>query len=134
MWAQVINTVLGVWLMVAPAVLGHAGEPLGKFDRGIGPAVAAVSFVAVAQISRSVRWLTVPLAAVLVIAPWFLDAPTASKLNSVAVAVAMLVLAPIGRPDQRRYGNGWSTLWRDGDLPRWGAPRGPGEGGWKAGQ
>lgn len=124
MWAQVVNTILGLWLMAAPAVLGHAGQPLGKFDRAIGPAVAAVSFVAVAQISRSVRWLTMPLAAVLLVVPWILDAPTASKVNSVVVAAAMLLLAPLGRPDQRRYGNGWSTLRGDGDLPPWGAPRG----------
>lgn len=125
MWAQVVNTVLGLWLMAAPAVLGHSGELLGKFDRAIGPTVAAASFVAAAQISRSVRWLTLPAAAVLAVAPWFLDAPAASKINSVAVAVAMLLLAPVGRPDQRRYGNGWSTLLRTEHLPGWEAPSGP---------
>jgi hypothetical protein len=124
MWAQITNTVLGIWLMFAPAVLGHSGTTLAKFDRGIGPTVAAASFVAVAQISRSVRWLTIPAALVLVVAPWFLDAPTAAKLNSAAIAVVMIVLAPVGRPDQRRYGNGWTSLFRDQDLPDWDAPRG----------
>lgn len=124
MWAQIANMVLGVWLMAAPAVIGHAATTLAKVDRAVGPTVAAISFVAVAQITRSVRWLTLPFAAGLVVVPWFLDAPTAAKLNSTVVAVAMLALAPIGRPDQRRYGNGWSTLWRDADLPDWDAPRG----------
>lgn len=124
MWAQITNAALGVWLMVAPSVLGHADLLLGKFDRAIGPTVASVSFVAAAQISRSIRWLTIPAAAVLVVAPWFLDAPVAAKVNSTAVAVAMILLAPVGRPDQRRYGNGWTTLFRDEDLPDWDAPRG----------
>ena len=124
MWAQILNTVLGVWLMFAPAVLGHADTSLADFDRAVGPAVAAVSFVAVAQITRSVRWLTIPVAAVLVIAPWFLDAPTGAKVNSAVIGAIMIILAPIGRPDQRRYGNGWTTLWRDEDLPGWDEPRG----------
>lgn len=124
MKAQIVNTILGIWLMFAPAVLGHSGATLAKFDRAVGPAVAAISFVAVAQISRSVRWLTIPAALVLVIAPWFLEAPTAAKVNSAAVAVVMMVLAPLGKPDQRRYGNGWTTLFRSEDLPDWDAPRG----------
>jgi hypothetical protein len=123
-WAQIVNTALGVWLMFAPAVLGHSGTTLANLDRAVGPTVAAASFVAVAQITRSVRWLTLPAAAVLAVVPWFLDAPTASRVNSVAIAVVMLVLAPLGRPDQRRYGNGWTSLWRDEDLPGWDARRG----------
>ena len=125
MWAQIVNTVLGVWLMFAPAVFGHVGTTLAGFERTVGPVVAAASFVAIAQISRSVRWLVIPVALVLVVAPWFLDASTAEKIHAVLVAVVMTVLAPVGRPDQRRYGNGWTTLFRDEDLPGWDAPRGP---------
>lgn len=128
MWAQIGNVVLGVWMMFAPSVLGHTGSLLEKFDRGAGPWVASVSFVAAAQITRSARWLSIPAALVLVIAPWFLDAPGIAKANSVTVGLVMLALAPIGRPDQRQYGNGWTTLWRDDDLPGWDAPRGEAEG------
>lgn len=124
MWAQITNIVLGVWLMFAPAVLGHSDTLLAKFDRSAGPWVASVSLVAVAQISRSTRWLSLPAAVVLIVAPWFIDAPTASKINSAVVGVAMCALAPIGSPDQRRYGNGWTTLWRDEELVGWDADRG----------
>lgn len=124
MWAQIVNVVLGVWLMFAPAVLGHADVLLGKIDRAAGPWVAAVSFVAAAQISRSARWLSMPAALVLVTAPWFAQAPGASKANSIVVGLVMLALIPVGRPDQRRYGNGWTTLWRAEELPDWDAPRG----------
>ena len=124
MWAQITNAVLGVWLMFAPAVLGHSGEALAKFDRGAGPWVASVSFVAAAQISRSARWLSLPAAVVLVVAPWFVEGPVMSKANSIVVGLVMLALIPVGRPDQRRYGDGWTTLWRDDELPDWDAPRG----------
>ncbi len=120
---QILSAALGVWLMAAPAVLGHAGTTLGDLDRIVGPAVAAVSFVAAAQITRSIRWLNVPAAGVLVIAAWFVDAPLASVLNSAGTALLVLALTPWGSPDQTRYGNGWTTLWRTEDLPDWDAPR-----------
>lgn len=123
MWGQIICAILGIWLMVAPAVLSHAGSALGSLDRVIGPVIAAVSFVAAAQITRSVRWLNIPAAAVLLVAVWFLDAPTVSKLSSAATALVVLALTPWGSPDQTRYGNGWTTLWRTEDLPNWDAPR-----------
>lgn len=126
MSTQILSALIGVWLMFAPAVLSHSGTTLASFDRGIGPAMAAVSFVAAAQITRSVRWLNLPLAAALAIAPWFLDASTASKASSVLSAVAVLALTPWGRPDQREYGNGWTTVWRDDELPGFDAPRGEG--------
>lgn len=124
MWAQITNTVLGVWLMFAPAVLGHGDSLLAKFDRTAGPWVASVSLVAISQISRSARWLSLPASLFLIVAPWFVDAPTASKINSAVIGVVMTLLVPVGSPDQRRYGNGWTTLWRDDELPGWDAPRG----------
>lgn len=123
MWWQIVSAILGVWLMFAPAVLGHTSTTLADFDRTIGPLIASVSFVAAAQICRSVRWLNLAWTAVLVIAPWFLDAPMGSKLNSTVVALIVLAITPFGAPDQTRYGNGWTTLWRTEDLPEWDAPR-----------
>lgn len=125
---QTLSALIGVWLMFAPAVLSHSGTALASFDRGIGPAIAAVSFVAAAQITRSVRWLNLPLAAVLAVAPWFLDASTASKASSIVSAVVVLALTPWGRPDQREYGNGWTSVWRDDELPGFNARRGEGAG------
>lgn len=123
MWFQIASTVLGVWLMFAPAALGHVDTTLADFDRTIGPLVASASFVAAAQISRSLRWLNLGFAAVLIVAPWFLDAPTVSQVNSCVTALLVLALTPWGSPDQTRYGNGWTTLWRTEDLPEWDAPR-----------
>jgi hypothetical protein len=122
-WYQIISAVLGVWLMFAPAVLGHVDTTLSDFDRTVGPLVASVSFIAAAQIARSLRWLNLLWAAVLLVAPWFLDAPLLSQVNSSLVALIVLALTPLGSPDQTRYGNGWTTLWRTEDLPEWDAPR-----------
>lgn len=122
MWAQIVNCVLGIWLMFAPAVLGHSGALLAKFDRTAGPWIAAVAFVSISQISRSTRWLSLPASAVLIVAPLFLDAPGIAQVNSIIVGVVTASLTPLGSPDQRKYGNGWTTLWRDDELPGFDAP------------
>lgn len=124
MWWQICSALLGVWLMFAPAVLGHTDTTLADIDRTVGPLIAAVSMVAAAQIARSVRWLNLPFAAVLVVVPWLVDAPLVSQVNSTVVALIVLALTPLGSPDQARYGNGWTTLWRTEDLPEWDTPRG----------
>lgn len=124
MWAQAVNAVLGVWLMFAPAVLGHTESVLGNVDRGIGPSIGAVAAVATTQITRSVRWLNWLFAPVLLVAPWFLDAPLVSKVNSAIVGLIVIALTPIGHPNQSRYGNGWFTLLPLHPLPGWDAERG----------
>ncbi|SFQ71377.1 SPW repeat-containing protein [Amycolatopsis arida] len=111
----------GVWLMAAPAVLGY-GDPAATSDRIAGPALAAIGFLAGFQITRGLRWLNLGTGAWLVVAPWLLGFPAAATVNSVVIGVAALVLAPWGKPDQRRYGGGWVALWRPGatsadDLP-----------------
>lgn len=126
MVTQALSTVLGIWLMFAPAVLGHAGQTLGKLDRGLGPFIASVSFLAVTQICRSLRWVNLLPAAVLLVAPWFLDGPMASKVNTAVVGLVVLLLTPWGHPDQSRYGNGWMTLGPLPRLPGWNAGRGEG--------
>ena len=116
MVAQVVLTVVGIWLMFAPSVLGYA-SPAADSDRIAGPLLAAFAFLAIFQITRGLRWVNLPIGAWLVVAPLLLDFPTDAAVNSVACGVATLVLAPMGRVDQSRYGGGWVTLWRTDRLP-----------------
>jgi hypothetical protein len=46
MWAQLINALLGMWLMAAPAVLGYIG-PARTNDRIIGPLAAGAALIAI---------------------------------------------------------------------------------------
>ena len=62
MWAQVVNAALGIWLMVAPAVLGY-GAPAQANDRIIGPVVATFAIVSWWEATRSVRFWQLPFAA-----------------------------------------------------------------------
>lgn len=110
MWAQLVATALGVWLMVAPAVLGYA-RPASDSDRLVGPLIAAFSFVAASGVTRPLRWVNLPLGAWLLLAPWVLGGySTAATINSLVVGVAVIGLALVKGTVKDRFGGGWSSL------------------------
>jgi hypothetical protein len=56
------------------------------------------------------RWLNLGCGLSLVAAPWLLEFPADATANSVVGGVITLLLAPLGRPGQSRYGGGWTVL------------------------
>ena len=118
MWARVATAALGVWLMVAPAVLDYAGAARTN-DRVVGPIAAGLAVVAAWEVARGLRWTAVPLGGWLLIAPWALGhAGTAATLNSVLVGLCLIALAPAGGATRQRFGGGWSALWTQGEATR----------------
>ena len=112
MWAQVINTMLGVWLMAAPGALRYFGAARDN-DHIVGPLIGTFACVAIWQCTRAVRWWNVPLGAWLIVAPWVLryDAPPAIVNDMVVGAVVIALSCVRGRLD-KRFGGGWSALWK----------------------
>jgi hypothetical protein len=117
MLAQAIVAVAGVWLMAAPAVLGYTGTVADTSDRIVGPAIASIAFLAAPRILRGLRWLNMLAGLWLVVAPWLLNFPPTALLNSLAVGVLVLFLAPVGHVEQDGYGGGWLALFADDPPP-----------------
>lgn len=116
MWAQIINAVLGVWLMAAPAVLGYGGAA-GTNDRIVGPVAASVAVIAIWQVTRPVRWANLALGAWLLVAPWVFDYERIALVNSTIVGLLLMTFAAIrGKVESHRFGGGWPALWAPGDA------------------
>lgn len=117
MIARLLTIAIGLWLMVAPAVL-HMSVVAGKVQRTIGPIVLSCAAIAVAQCTRTVRLWAIPFAGALVLAPILVDfGSQLAAAQSVLCGIALTLLAlPIGKLD-RPYGGGWIVLirsWREG--------------------
>ena len=91
MWAQMMNAVLGIWLMAAPTVLHYDGA-LQVNDRIVGPLAAACAIVALWPVTRPVRWVNVALGMWLIIAPWVFSVPKLALLHSVGVGFLLMGL------------------------------------------
>ncbi len=111
MWAQLAGGAIGIWLMVAPAVLNYDG-PAATIDRIIGPIVVALSWIAASECTRSVRWLTLPCGLALLIAPVLLGYGTTATVNSIVCGLVVAWLSTIRGSVRARIGGGWPALAR----------------------
>jgi hypothetical protein len=110
MWAQLITTVLGVWLTASPDLLGYTGHAATN-DHIVGPTIASFAFVAVWEVMRGLRWVNVVLGGWLLIAPWVLGyGEWLPMVNSLTVGVAVMGLSFVKGTLTQRYGGGWSAL------------------------
>lgn len=111
MWPRVLNTLIGVWLMAAPAVLGY-GDPAATVDRILGPVAASFAVVAMGEATRGVRHVNLVLGILLVLAPFVLGYPTHAAINSVVAGLAIALISRAGGEVKERFGGGWSRVWR----------------------
>ena len=109
MWARLVSTALGLWLMAAPAVLG-AGPPVSTVDWIVGPIVASAAWVSLWEITRSLRWVNLPLGLWLATAPFVLGYPLIPLLNSLVVGLALAALSFVRGKTTQRLGGGWASL------------------------
>lgn len=111
MWAQIINTVLGIWLMASPALLSY--DRIGADNAHIvGPLVVTFAFVACWEVTHSVRKVNVLTGLWLLVAPWVLGYEYALPIvNDMAVGVLVIILAQVEGKIEARFGGGWKSLW-----------------------
>ncbi len=114
MWARLVNAALGMWLMAAPMVLGYSA-PAGPNDHIIGALVAAISIIAISEVTRSLRWVNSVFALWLVLAPWVLSYPHGWLIvHSSLIGIVMWFVTAVRGPIKQQFGGGWSALWNDG--------------------
>ncbi len=89
---QVAIACLGVWLTVAPPVLGLAG-PARSLEQVAGPIITTLAVIAASNVARPLRWVTLAVAilfaALSVVPPFFTVAGTANIL------LVLLILAKL---------------------------------------
>lgn len=105
-----IGVAVGIWMMIAPAVLGYAGSAATS-DRILGPTAAAVAWIAATEATRSLRWVNVPLGLWVLASPLVLDHSAIAAAHSVTSGVLLIATAlAIGVVPKESYGGGWKAL------------------------
>lgn len=113
MWARFVNTMLGIWLMAAPAVMGYTDTAGDSNHRIIGPLVVSFAVVAIWEHTRPLRWANLPLGLWLAISPLFISYPRLVILMTVMVGLVIAACALVqGTYRPEKFGDGWSMLWR----------------------
>tara|TARA_Y100000815_G_C13274529_1_gene474406 strand:+ start:440 stop:793 length:354 start_codon:yes stop_codon:yes gene_type:complete len=112
MWAQIINTFIGLWLMVAPKILGYESVS-GDNGHIIGPLVITFSVVSYWEATRDVRKSNYALGLWLLLSPWVLNYDQNSAIISdMAAGILLLIFASVQGNIKGRYAGGWSSLFK----------------------
>lgn len=110
-WNHLLVIALGVWLMAAPDVMGYEG-PERTVDHIVGPLVVSMAIIAMAEVTRSARWVNVALGLWLMLAPVLLRyEPLHIGARSALVGGAILLLSSFRWPERERTGGGWRRVW-----------------------
>jgi hypothetical protein len=118
MWAQIINALLGIWLMASPAVFGFADDrTISNNAHIVGPVIASFGIIACWEATRVVRYYNLLPGAWLLLAPWVLgyDATTAIA-NDMVIGAAVIGLSLVKGKISGTYGGGWSAIWKKDSL------------------
>ncbi len=113
MWAKIINIILGIWLIVAPSILGYGSAPS---DNGhiVGPIIVTFSVIALWEASHGVRKWNYPFALWLLLAPWILEYDYALAAGSdMVTGILVIIFSSFKQKIENRYGGGWVSLWKE---------------------
>ncbi|RIJ42849.1 SPW repeat domain-containing protein [Pontibacter oryzae] len=112
MWAQIINAILGIWLMASSAILGYASaKTIPDNEHIVGPIIATFAIISWWEATRVLRLYNVPLAVWLLLAPWVLGYDhSLATANSMIVGALVLGLSFVKGKIEDSYGGGWASL------------------------
>jgi hypothetical protein len=117
MWAQVLTTVIGFWVVMAPAILDYGGNA-ANHGYVIGPILAAIGWISASEVLRGLRFVNLVPAVALLIVAFGPGYPATALTSSAASAVAVSMLTFVPGRRTRRVGGGWRGVWRAGESTR----------------
>ncbi len=109
-WARIGSTLVGIWLMAAPALLGY-GAPAEINDRIAGPVAATFAIIAISGVTRPLRRVNTATGLWLLVAPWLLGyGGGVQTLNDMVAGALLLLFSLVKGTVDSRFGGGWSAL------------------------
>jgi hypothetical protein len=110
MWAAIINVLLGVWLMLSPALL-HFEKAASDNNYIVGPLVISCAIMALWEVNRSARFFNMAAGIWIVASPFILQFQSpASIWVTVVLGVFITVFSFVKGTIKGNYGGGWKSL------------------------
>lgn len=107
-WNLAAAAAIGLWLMFTRLTLGAEGT-MANVDHLVGSLALTVVSLAAAEVARALRYLLIPLGAVLLAAPFILGAGTAATIAGVVCGVGLVLLSLRRGRITQRYAT-WQPL------------------------
>ena len=116
MWAQMINILLGLWVMISPALLNY-NQTIANNNHIAGPLIITFAVVSLWEVNRNVRVMNIVTGAWMIASVFLLPADSTIALISNGIAgLLILIFSFVKRPTNDAYGGGWSSLFQKNPL------------------
>lgn len=116
MWAQILNTLIGLWLMIAPSVLNYNDSGTDSCHI-VGPIIVTFAFIAFWEATRVVGKWNIPLGLWFIAAPWVLGYEEILPIaNDMICGVLVVAFGLVKGKITGSYGGGWQSLWQSNSL------------------
>ncbi|MBI2718246.1 MAG: SPW repeat protein [Rhizobiales bacterium] len=95
-WKDVVNLVLGLWLVVSPWVLNYVTTPNAAWSAwAVGAVISYAAFAALVALQKREEWVNAVLAGWLIVSPFMLGfgTNTATTWNQIIVGAIVGALA-----------------------------------------
>lgn len=93
-WNLLLTTIIGICLMVTPTLFGIVSRSVSDNHYVVGALVITCSIIGMAEVTRAVRFINIPLAIWIMTALLFLEGPS---LNLIAGAALIFLSFPKGK-------------------------------------
>lgn len=105
-WQLTLSTLIGIWLMFAPALFGVSIEAGAADVNHLGGSlIVVVSVIAMGEVLRRGRYLNIPLGLAVAVLPWFYqDSNLALNISGLISGAAVVFLAVPRGPKTQAYG------------------------------
>lgn len=111
MWAQIINTILGIWIMTSPYILKFEDNKIADFNFITGPLIVTFSIISYAQVSRSISKGNAVIALFLIIVSFF-AADTPALFSNLISSLLIILFSFVKGKITDKFGGGWISLFQ----------------------
>jgi hypothetical protein len=105
-WNLVVSALIGLWIMLAPSLLGSENKAADS-DHLAGALIVTVTVIVMAEVIRAGRFVNILLGVWLMISPWLLFGTTPGAKWNDAISGVAIILLSLPRGAIREHYAGW---------------------------
>ena len=112
MWAQLINALIGLIVMISPSVIPFTQTEANN-NHILGPVAFAIAVISLWECNRNARWVNIITGACLIIAPILLNFQTNAFLIDIIAGILLILFSLVKGKIEQQFGGGWRSLFID---------------------
>ena len=115
MWAQIVNIVIGLGLMIAPAIFEFK-KIAADNNHVTAPLLLTFAIISLWEINRNVRFFSIVTGFWLVLSPFILGFTSIDRTINIMAGAAVIFFSLFKGKTKSKYGGGWSSLFQKNPL------------------